>query len=177
MNSIIFAGGCFWGVQHYFKGVKGVVNTSVGYTQGQTKFPSYEKVCSGNTGHTEACKIEYDPSQTNLFILLVHLFNIIDPTALNRQAYDVGTQYRTGVYYYEDSDREIIENFINSVKDTYVDPIVVEVAKATEYWEAEDYHQNYLDINVDGYCHIPKIRYKNVGKVDEMARDKYYKDL
>lgn len=173
MNSIIFAGGCFWGVQHYFKGVKGIVSTTVGYTSGLTKFPTYELVCSGTSGHTEACKIDYDSNETNLNILITHFFNIIDPTALNRQAYDVGTQYRTGIYYYEDSDRDIIIKYIDSIKDTFVDPIVVEVLKATEFWEAEEYHQNYLDVNVGGYCHIPKNRYQNLAKVDENARAKY----
>ena len=173
MNSIVFAGGCFWGVQHYLKMVKGVTNTLVGYTAGRITFPTYQAVCSGETGHTEAVKVDYDPTKTNLLILLEHFFNIIDPTTLNRQGPDVGTQYRTGIYYYEDSDKDLIYKYIDSIKDNYSNPIVVEVAKASEFWEGEDYHQDYLETNMGGYCHIPKLKYKCIDKIDELARAKY----
>lgn len=172
MNSIVFAGGCFWGVQHYFKLVRGVTNTMVGYIGGVTKFPSYQQICTGNTGHTEACKIEYDPNETNLFIILEHLFFIIDPTLLNQQGMDMGTQYRTGIYYYDDEDGEIAKKYIDSVKKNYFDPIVVEVLPATEFWDAEDYHQDYLDVNTSGYCHIGINKMKMVDKVDKNARYK-----
>lgn len=172
MKTIVFAGGCFWGVEHYFKMVPGVRGTLVGYINGNYKFPTYEMVCTGITGHTEACKLEYDPEETNLFILLEHFFFIIDPTLINRQGMDVGTQYRTGIYYYDEEDKKIIDDYINVLTDCYSDPIVVEVELAKEFWEAEDYHQNYLDVNPSGYCHIMPYKYKLQNKVDQNARSK-----
>ncbi len=173
MKSIIFAGGCFWGVQHYFSMVKGVKESKVGYTAGKTDFPSYEEVCTGMTYHTEACKIEYDPNNTSLLILLDHFFNIIDPTVKNRQGMDVGTQYRTGIYYYNDEEKKIINDYIESIRDNYSEPIVVEVEPASQFWDAEDYHQEYLLNNPGGYCHIGINKYQSILKVDEEARLKY----
>jgi len=172
MKSIVFAGGCFWGVEHYFKSVPGVRGTLVGYINGNYKFPTYEMVCTGITGHTEACKIEFDTNETNLFILLEHFFFIIDPTLLNRQGMDVGTQYRTGIYYYDEEDKDLVEEYIDIIKECYHDPIVVEVSSAKEFWEAEDYHQNYLENNPNGYCHIMPYKYKLLNKVDQNARSK-----
>ncbi len=172
MKSIIFGGGCFWGVQHYFKQVKGVVKTVVGYTAGELKFPTYEQVCTGQTGHTEACKVDYNQKDTNLTILLEHFFFIIDPTVLNRQGMDVGSQYRTGIYYYEAEDLKTIENYIESIKSNFSEPIVVEIKPATEFWEAEEYHQDYLDKNPEGYCHIGENQYCALDKVDALARNK-----
>jgi methionine-S-sulfoxide reductase len=173
MKSIVFAGGCFWGVQHYFHMVKGVVNSKVGYTAGITEFPSYEKVCEGYTNHTEACKIEYDSNTTNLLILLDHFFNIIDPTVLNRQGMDIGTQYRTGIYYYSEEEKKIINDYIDSIRGNYSEEIVVEVAPASQFWDAEEYHQDYLINNPSGYCHIGLNKYQSISKVDEEARNKY----
>jgi len=170
MKSVILAGGCFWGVQHYLKQVKGVVKTLVGYTSGTTAFPTYELVCTGMTGHTEACKIEYDSSDTHLNILMEHFFFIIDPTLLNQQGMDVGSQYRTGIYYYEEEDLKIITSYIDSIKNNYSSPIVVEVKPATEFWEAEEYHQDYLEKNPGGYCHIGENKYCAIDKVDSFAR-------
>jgi methionine-S-sulfoxide reductase len=172
MKTIVLAGGCFWGVEHYFKMVPGVTGTLVGYINGKFKNPSYQLVCMGFTGHTEACKIDYDPEETNLFILLEHFFFLIDPTTLNKQGRDVGTQYRTGVYYYEDEDKNLIENYIESIQESYERPIVVEVFPAQEFWEAEDYHQNYLENNPNGYCHIKPFKYSLLEKVDMCARSK-----
>lgn len=172
MKSIILAGGCFWGVQHYFKRVKGVTKTLVGYTAGNFNFPTYELVCKEVTGHTEACKVDYNTSETDLNILLDHFFYIIDPTLLNKQGNDRGTQYRTGIYYYEPEDLEIIEKYINNIKGNYIDPIVVEVKPATEFWEAEEYHQDYLENNPEGYCHIGKNKYCAIEKLDYLARNK-----
>ncbi len=172
MKSVIFAGGCFWGVQHYLKQVKGVAKTIVGYTAGTLKFPTYESVCMGTTGHTEACKIDYNSEETNLNILLEHFFFIVDPTSLNQQGMDVGTQYRSGIYYYEEEDLKIITNYIESIKNNYIDPIVVEVKPASEFWEAEEYHQDYLELNPQGYCHIGENKYCALDKVDSLARNK-----
>lgn len=172
MKSIIFGGGCFWGVQHYFKRVNGVVKTVVGYTAGTTKFPTYEQVCTGTTGHTEVCKIDYNLNETNLNILLEHFFFIIDPTVLNRQGMDEGTQYRTGIYYKDEEDYKIIKTYIDSIKQNYLDEIVVEVKQAEEFWDAEEYHQDYLEINPYGYCHIGENKYCAIDKIDSLARSK-----
>jgi peptide-methionine (S)-S-oxide reductase len=173
MKSIIFAGGCFWGVQNYFKMVKGVVNTRVGYTQGLTQFPSYEQVCLGTTKHTEGVKVEYDQEQTHLLVLLDHFFNIVDPTTLNQQGLDVGTQYRSGIYYYDEVDEKVILDYINDIKGNYNEPIVVEVKPASDFWEAEEYHQDYLEKVKNGYCHLNVAHYAAREKVDKAARIKY----
>ena len=172
-KSIIFGGGCFWGVQHYFKQVKGVLNTVVGYTAGNYKSPTYKLVCSGKTGHSEVCKVDYDLSKTNLNILLEHFFFIIDPTILNQQGNDVGTQYRTGIYYNDEEDLKTIQNYIDSIRKNYKSPIVVEVLPATEFYSAEEYHQDYLEINIGGYCHIGSAKIRAATKVDEEARTKF----
>lgn len=172
MKTIVFAGGCFWGVENYFKRIPGVESTLVGYINGNYKFPTYEMVCSGITGHTEACRIEYDETRTNLFILLEHFFFIVDPTTLNKQGMDQGTQYRSGIYYYDEQDKQTIEEYVDIIKDCYHDPIVVEVLPAQEFWEAEDYHQSYLDNNPNGYCHIMPYKYALINKVDQNARSK-----
>ena len=165
-NKIIFAGGCFWGVQNYFSQVRGIINTRVGYTQGIREFPNYEEVCSGATGHTEAVEVEWQTDKTNLNKLLDHYFNIVDPTTLNSQAMDVGTQYRSGIYYYDTRDKEIILKYIEKIKGFYFDEIVTEILPAKEFWDAEDYHQMYLDKNPSGYCHIKKFKYTSIKEID-----------
>ena len=112
MKKIILAGGCFWGVEAYFKRLKGVLSTRVGYTDGFTMNPTYEEVCAQNTNHVEACEIYYDEQVISLERLLEHLFKIIDPTSLNKQGGDVGVQYRTGIYYDDEALRPVIERFI-----------------------------------------------------------------
>jgi peptide-methionine (S)-S-oxide reductase len=173
MKSIIFAGGCFWGVQHYFKMVKGVVTTTVGYTQGVAQFPSYEQVCAGTTKHAEGVKVDYDPDQTHLLVLLEHFFHIVDPTTINQQGLDVGTQYRSGIYYYDEDDEKTINDYIDSIKDNYKEPIVVEVKPASDFWDAEEYHQDYLEKVKDGYCHLNIGQYGARDKTDKAARIKF----
>lgn len=175
MKSIIFAGGCFWGVEHYFKMVPGVKKTAVGYINGNYEFPTYDMVLTGITGHAEACKIEYDTRETNILILLEHFFFITDPTSLNRQGADNGTQYRSGVYSYDKQDIYLTREYINVIQECYKEPIVVEAELAQEFWDAEDYHQNYLESNPTGYCHIMPYKYKLVKKVDENARNQFCK--
>lgn len=169
MSKIVFAGGCFWGVQHYFNLVKGVSKTQVGYIGGIIPNPVYELVKKGVTGHTEACLVEYDNNQTNLIKLLVHFFFIIDPTMLNRQAHDIGTQYRTAIYFYNDHEKDLINNFIIShIKPKYNKPVVVEVNNANQhpFWPAEEYHQDYLKKNPSGYCHLSKDTYNRCRDID-----------
>ena len=154
MKEIILAGGCFWGVEAYFQRLNGVVKTIVGYTDGKTENPSYKEVCSGETYHAEACKILYDEKIISLEKILEHFFRIIDPTCLNRQGHDIGTQYRTGVFYNNLEDKEIIEKFIENKKSDYSNPIVVDIKEEKKFWNAEEYHQNYLIKNPGGYCHV-----------------------
>ena len=154
MKEIILAGGCFWGVEAYFQRLNGVIKTEVGYTDGVSENPTYKEVCSGTTNHTEACKIEYDETVITLEKILEHFFRIIDPTSLNRQGHDIGTQYRTGVFYNNLEDKEIIEKFIENKKSEYSNPIVVDVKEEKRFWNAEEYHQNYLIKNPGGYCHV-----------------------
>ena len=159
MKSIVLAGGCFWGVQNYFNQVKGVIKTRVGYTAGFIDFPTYNQVCSGKSGHTEACIVHYDSSNTNLSIILEHFFNIVDPTLIDQQGNDVGSQYRSGIYYYYKEDFDEIMKYINKIKDNYSSKIVTEVMECDDFWEAEEYHQNYLEKNPGGYCHIDTGKY------------------
>lgn len=151
---IYFAGGCFWGTEHFFQQVRGVVHTEVGYANGNTKKPTYKQVTTGTTGFAEAVKVTYDPKAID-FELLIDLFlQTIDPTTLNRQANDVGTQYRSGIYYVDKEDQFIITQKINELAKQYTKEIVVEVEPLRNFYDAETYHQKYLDKNPGGYCHI-----------------------
>ena len=154
MKKIWLAGGCFWGVEAYFLQLKGVLDTRVGYGQGITDQPTYQQVCSGTTGFTEVCEVTYDEKLLPLPKLLEHFFRIIDPTSINRQGPDRGTQYRSGVYYSADDEKEIIVNFINERQQHYMEPIVVEVEPVKSFFPAEDYHQRYLEKTPGGYCHV-----------------------
>ena len=154
MKKIWLAGGCFWGVEAYFMQLKGVLSTSVGFGQGSTEQPTYRQVCTGTTGYTEICEVTYDDKILSLQKILEYYFRIIDPTTLNRQGPDQGTQYRTGVYYAAENDKEVIINFIEKMQQHYTDPIVVEVEPVGRFFPAEDYHQRYLEKTPGGYCHI-----------------------
>lgn len=151
---IYLAGGCFWGMEGYFKRISGVLKTETGYANGNTVNPSYEQVCKQNTGHVETIKVEYDADTISLTDLLRHYFRIIDPTTLNRQAHDVGTQYRSGIYYINPADHNIIQTVIKAEQGRYQAPIVVENLPLKQYFPAEEYHQDYLEKNPQGYCHI-----------------------
>lgn len=153
-KEIYLAGGCFWGLEAYFSRIPGIFSVTVGYANGSTEFPTYEEVCTQNTGHAEAVHIEYNVAETDLETLLIHFFRIIEPTSLNKQGNDVGTQYRTGIYYTDESDKIIINRMIEHIQKHYERPIVVEVLPLNDYYLAEDYHQKYLEKNPTGYCHI-----------------------
>jgi peptide-methionine (S)-S-oxide reductase len=154
MKKLWLAGGCFWGVEAYFQQLKGVLETRVGYGQGDTDKPTYEQVCSGRTGHTEICEIVYDEELLPTCKVLENYFRIIDPTSLNRQGPDRGTQYRSGVYYDDEAERPVILEFIKTMQSQYEAPIVVEVEPLKNFYPAEDYHQGYLQKTPGGYCHI-----------------------
>jgi len=153
-REIYFAGGCFWGTEHFFQQVRGVVSTTVGYANGTTSAPTYKEVTTGNTGFAEAVKVVYDPQTVDFELLLDLFFKTIDPTTLNRQGNDVGTQYRSGIYYVRPEDEELITQKIKALAQAYTQKIVVEVAPLHNFYDAETYHQNYLDKNPGGYCHI-----------------------
>lgn len=154
MKEIVLAGGCFWGVEEYFSRIPGVLTTKVGYANGNVKNPSYELVCSGTTEHAEAVYIQYDQYTLTLEKLLDSYWQIIDPTVMNKQGPDVGTQYRTGIYHLDDSDVSIIQDSLAAEQNRYTDPIVTETTKLTDFFDAEEYHQRYLKKNPTGYCHI-----------------------
>lgn len=154
MKDIYFAGGCFWGVEEYFSRIDGVIDTEVGYANSKVENPSYELVCSGVTDSAETVKIIYDENIISLEKLLEKLFLVIDPTLLNRQGNDIGSQYRTGIYYNKDEDFEIINSYIDRIKNNYDKDILTEVLKIKNFYPAEEYHQDYLKKNPNGYCHI-----------------------
>ena len=153
-KTIYLAGGCFWGVEAYFQRIPGVLSTCCGYTNGNSRNPSYKEVCHNNTGHAETVKIDYDPERLPLKNLLRYYFRIIDPTSLNKQGNDVGTQYRTGIYYVEEADKGIIQETLKKEQEQYSSPLVVEVLPLAAFDSAEEYHQDYLNKNPGGYCHI-----------------------
>jgi len=140
-----FAAGCFWGVELAFQRVPGVMHTMVGYTAGAREHPSYQDVCTGQTGHTEAVQMIFNPAAVSYKELLLVLFDRMNPTTLNRQGNDRGTQYRSGIYYHNDNQKEEAEKFIKEMQPKYEDKIVVEIKKASKFWPAEDYHQKYLE--------------------------------
>lgn len=164
MNKEIYlAGGCFWGTEHFLKQIRGVINTEAGYANGKGANPDYKKVCAGDTGFAETVKVVYDPEQISLEKILDLFYETIDPTSLNKQGNDRGTQYRTGIYYTDKADEPVVKASIASLASKYSQPIVVETKNLQNYYKAEDYHQDYLDKNPGGYCHIPK-------KLFEMAK-------
>ena len=154
LRTIYLAGGCFWGTEKYLSELEGVVATEVGYANGRTENPSYEDVCYKNTGHAETVKVEYDASVLPLKDLLALFYEVIDPTSVNRQGNDVGTQYRTGIYYIDETDLPIIRESLKELKREYPVPLAIEVEPLSNYYPAEEYHQKYLDKNPGGYCHI-----------------------
>jgi len=160
LKTIYLAGGCFWGVDAYLKRVVGVYETESGYANGDTENPTYEQVKAQLTGHAETVRVVYDTTKLTLEKLLNEFFDITDPTTLNRQAEDVGIQYRSGIYYTDESDKNTVEAFVQNKQKNYNEPIVTEVLPLKNYYRAEEYHQNYLEKNPDGYCHVDLSKYK-----------------
>lgn len=154
MKEIVLGGGCFWGVQEFMSRLEGVKKTEVGYANGRGENPTYEDICNNNTYYAEVCKILYDENEISLENILEEFWSIIDPTILNRQGNDIGSQYRTGIYYTDKTDIEIIEKSKNKEQNKYSKKIVTEVKPLEKYYKAEEYHQDYLKKNPGGYCHI-----------------------
>ncbi len=156
----IFAGGCFWGVEHLFEKAPGVISAESGYIGGQAKNPTYEQICTGRTGHAEAVRVVFDPAKTSYEVLAKLFFEIHDPTTVNRQGPDVGTQYRSAVFYKDDQQKKTAEKLIGQLaKKGY--KVATEVKKATEFYPAEQYHQDYLVKHPERpACHIRTPRFE-----------------
>lgn len=154
LKKIYLAGGCFWGVEEYMQRIYGVYDAVSGYANGKVNNPTYKTVSSGKSGYAETVEVTYDSKKIKLEDLLNHYFKIIDPTSLNKQGNDRGSQYRTGIYYVDDSDKEVIDKVMNFQAKKYSKKIVVENMKLKNFTVAEDYHQDYLRKNPNGYCHI-----------------------
>ncbi len=154
-NVIYLAGGCFWGLEHLMQSIPGVIDAQSGYANGTCEAEAtYSAVCAGGTGFRETVRVEYDPGRISLDALLLAYFYVIDPTVENRQGYDVGTQYQTGIYYTNDNAKETVERIAEIERGRY-EKFAVETGPLLNYYPAEEYHQNYLDNNPTGYCHIP----------------------
>ncbi len=154
MKQIVLAGGCFWGVEKYFSLLKGVVRTETAYVNGDTANPSYEDVCRKGTNHAEAILVEYDPAVISLDTILEHFYSIIDPVSVNKQGNDRGVQFRTGIYYENEEDRETAQKSLDNLQKKYSQTLAIELKPLANYYPAEEYHQKYLDKNPNGYCHI-----------------------
>jgi peptide-methionine (S)-S-oxide reductase len=174
-DTAIFAAGCFWCTEAIFEELKGVQSVESGYSGGTAADPSYELVCTGTTGHAESTRIIYDPSVISYEDLLKVFFTVHDPTTLNRQGADAGTQYRSAIFYLNDKQKETAEKIKKDFAPTiWDDPIVTEIAAYKNFYKAEDYHQGYYDQNPNqGYCRIvisPKVK-----KFREEFKDKLKK--
>ena len=153
-QSIYLAGGCFWGVEAYFERIDGVLNAVSGYANGRTENPSYEDVVYRNSGHAETVKVVYNPDKLSLDDILQYYFRIIDPTSLNKQGNDRGVQYRVGIYSTDAAEQEVITAALAKLQERYKKPVVVENQPLQHFYEAEQYHQDYLMKNPNGYCHV-----------------------
>jgi peptide-methionine (S)-S-oxide reductase len=149
-----FAAGCFWGVEEFFLTIPGVVDAVSGYTGGAQDAPTYEQVCSGRTGHAEAVLVTYDPAQVSYDHLLEEFFRHHDPTTPNRQGPDIGTQYRSGIYFHTPEQELAAQVSLQKFQERFGRPIVTEVAAATTFWPAEGYHQRYVERTGHGGCHV-----------------------
>lgn len=164
---IYFAGGCFWGTEHFFKQIKGVSATEVGYANGRTKKPTYRDVVNNNTGYAETVKVSYRPDKLDLRLLIELYYKTIDPTSVNRQGNDYGTQYRTGIYYTQEDQLPVIKAVTAEVQEKYSNPLAVEITLLKSYYTAEDYHQDYLENNPGGYCHINRTLFEEAKKANQ----------
>ena len=153
-KEIYLAGGCFWGTEHFMKQIRGVVFTETGVANGDTENPTYREVYTDTTGHAETVRVAYDPAIVSLQKLLRLFFLTIDPLSVNRQAHDIGTRYRTGIYYTDPTDLPLIREVFEEEAAKYDAPLAVELEPLRCFYPAEDYHQDYLENNPEGYCHI-----------------------
>ena len=155
-KEIYLAGGCFWGTEHFFKQIEGVVATEVGFANGRTENPTYQEVYTDETGYVETVHVQYNPDVVGLEFLLRMYFKAIDPVSLNKQGHDEGTRYRTGIYYTDAEDLPVIDKVYAEEQQHYAQPLAVEKQPLERFYTAEEYHQDYLDKNPTGYCHLPQ---------------------
>lgn len=156
-ETAILAAGCFWGVEEILRSLQGVISTEVGYTGGSTSSPVYEQVKTGKTGHAEAIRINFDPEKISYESLLTYFFRLHDPTTLNRQGNDTGTQYRSAIFYLNEKQKQIAEQVKHQVEQSgkWKNSIVTQIVPAEPFYSAEEYHQKYLQKNPGGYtCHF-----------------------
>lgn len=183
-KEIYLAGGCFWGTEQYLQHIQGILATEVGYANGNTENPSYEEVCRKDTGHSEAVKVEYEDTVIGLPYILELYYDVINPVSVNRQGGDVGSQYRTGIYYIDEQDVSVIESSISKLQEKYKEKIAIERLPLNNYYKAEEYHQKYLDKNPGGYCHIGADKFEKAKKAidknkkfEKKSLEKLKKDL
>jgi methionine-S-sulfoxide reductase len=169
MKEIYFAGGCFWGTEHFFKQIDGVVKTEVGFANGNTENPSYREVYTDQTGHAETVHVVYDENIASLEFLLNMFFKAIDPVSLNRQGHDEGTRYRTGVYYTDEAQLATIDRVFAQQQALLSEPLAVERMPLKCFFRAEDEHQDYLEKNPTGYCHLPTALFEMARKARPKA--------
>ncbi|MBR1928967.1 MAG: peptide-methionine (S)-S-oxide reductase MsrA [Paludibacteraceae bacterium] len=162
MSTIYFAGGCFWGTEHFFKQIDGVISTQTGFANGNESIvnPTYEQVYTDQTGYAEAVMVVYDEAVVSLEFLVNMFFAAIDPLAINRQGHDIGTRYRTGVYYTSKEQLAVIQRVFEEQQTKFTRPLAVELLPLKNYFPASEYHQDYLDKHPDGYCHLPLSLFK-----------------
>lgn len=170
MKEIYFAGGCFWGTAHLFSLVPAVKDATAGYANSRVPDPTYREVCTGHTGAAECVRVVYDPAGVGLTDLITLYFRSIDPLSLNRQGNDRGTQYRTGIYYTDPADAPVVEALIAALQRRYSEPLAVEWGELVNFYPAEEYHQDYLRKNPDGYCHVNPALFKEAAGVGHVIR-------
>ncbi len=154
LKEIYLAGGCFWGLEAYMERIYGVADAISGYANGNTSNPKYEDLLYKNSGHAETVQVKYDPEKIDLKTLLSYYIKVVDPTSLNKQGNDKGSQYRTGIYFTEEAEQKIIAEFLKEQQKKYDKPILIENLPLKDFTMAEEYHQDYLKKNPNGYCHI-----------------------
>ena len=173
LDTALFGAGCFWCVEAMFQRLDGVVKVESGYAGGHVVSPSYKEVCTGTTGHAEVCRITFDPKKISYETLLSIFWQTHDPTTLNRQGNDMGTQYRSAIFYYNDEQKQLAEKYKSelNVSGAFRSPIVTEIVAVSNYYPAEDYHQNYYNQNSEqSYCQFviaPKVE-----KLEKVFKDK-----
>lgn len=172
IRTIYFAGGCFWGTAHLFSLMGGVESTVAGYANSLVPDPTYQMVCTGQTGAAETVQVVYDDSIVGLTDLIGIYFRSIDPTSVDRQGNDVGTQYRSGIYYTDSADLPVIEACVATVQRRYAEPLAVEVGPLQNFYPAELYHQDYLYKNPGGYCHVDPALFREVSQRTARRNDK-----
>ena len=171
MKQIYFAGGCFWGTEHYMRQFDGVIETETGYANGHLADPTYQQVYTDQTGHAECVKVVYEPETISLATLCRLFFKSIDPLLKNRQGDDCGTRYRTGIYWNDPSDQVVVCQIYDEVSKVYGRPLAVETGPLEVFYPAEEYHQDYLVRNPEGYCHISLATMKFAREYSEITRE------